>query len=143
MTRKQGRYFREKPTALKGTPYDSMTEKRLHEGVLSVASFHPDKIEYEIPHRYEPDFEYTDSDGLTWLIEVKAIFNDSAEASKYQWIAKALPDNKSLVFVFERPDSPIHWQRKRKDGSKMTYREWANKNGFMVFTEDDIGNLLK
>ena len=143
MTRKQGRFFRTKPSTLKGTPYDSNLEKELHEGVLSVAKFHPDKISYVVHHKYEPDFEYTDNDGLTWLIEAKAIFNDSSEAAKYNWIAKALPEDVMLVFLFEKPDAPIHWKAKRKDGTKMTYREWATKNGFLVFTAEDIGGILK
>ena len=88
--RKQGRYFREKPKALKGTPYDSFVEKNLHEGPLSGCQFHPEKVHYVSKHTYEPDFSYRDSDGLEWLIEAKSIFQDGKEAGKYKWVRESL-----------------------------------------------------
>lgn len=138
----QGRYFRQKPKELKGTPYDSLVEKSLHEGVLSGCEFHPEKISYVSEHKYEPDFTYRDSKGIEWLIEAKSIFQDSKEASKYKWIKKALKEDQILVFVLEKPDLKIHWQAKRKDGSKMSMSEWCEKNGFMWFTKDNIERIL-
>lgn len=138
----QGRYFRPKNKSIKGTPYDSLVEKCLHEGVLSIAEFHPDKINYVSHHTYQPDFVYKDSEGIEWLIEVKSIFQDSSEASKYKWIARSLGPDQSLVFVFENPNQKIHWQKERKDGTKMTLAEWATKNGFLWFTGDTIEKIL-
>lgn len=139
----QGRYFRQKPAALKGTPYDSLVEKSLAEGPLKDCQFHPEKIDYISEHKYEPDFTFRDSKGIEWIIEAKSIFQDSKEASKYQWVRKALKDDQILVFVLEKPDQKIHWQAKRKDGSKMTMGEWCEKNKFMHFTKDNIGRILQ
>ncbi len=140
--RTQGRYFRPKAKELKGTPYDSLVEKRLHEGVLSGCNFHPDKIAYVSHHTYEPDFTYRDSEGLEWLIEAKSIFQDSKEAGKYKWIRDSLKDDQGLVFVLEKPTQPIYWQKKRRDGTKMNMAEWCEKNGFMWFTEQTIHRIL-
>ena len=139
---KQGRYFRTKPKSLKGTPYDSLVEKSLAEGPLKVAKFHPDKIPYVSHHVYEPDFVYTDAKGIEWIIEAKSIFNDSKEASKYRWVREALREDQILVFVFEKPDQPIHWSSKRKDGTRQTMAEWAERNGFVWFTAETIHKIL-
>ncbi len=75
-------------------------------------------------------------------VEVKAIFNDSKEAQKYPWIIKALNPNEKLLFVFEKPDKPIHWKAKRKDGTKMTMAQWADKNKIEWFSEEAFIKLL-
>lgn len=141
MAKQQGRFFRPKPAALKGTPYDSMTEKRLHEGVLSGLEHHCEKINYTVPHRYEPDFVYRDSESVFYL-EVKGYFQDASELQKYKHVKKSLGEGQYLVFVFETPHKPIHFQKKRSDGTKMTHAQWAEKEGFMWFTECTIKNLV-
>lgn len=139
---KQGRYFRPRHKSLKGTPYDSLVEKSLHEGPLKNTQFHPEKIDYVSHHTYEADFSYRDSKGIEWLIEAKSIFNDSKEASKYRWIRESLKEDQILVFVLEKPEEPIYWQSKRKDGTKQQMWEWCEKNGFMWFTKDTIHKIL-
>lgn len=141
MAKKQGRFFRPKPASLKGTPYDSTTEQRLHQGVLANTPFHSEKVPYSVEHKYNPDF-IIDKGDTKFLVEVKGYFQDRAEMSKYKWIKKALPEGTYLVFVLEKPDKPIHFQSKRGDGTKMTHEEWCQKEGFMVFTEETIGDLL-
>lgn len=127
-----GRYFRQKPAELKGTDYDSRLEKRLHEA-LPILNHHPEKRPYVRHHTYEPDFEVPG-----FLIEAKGYFQDRNELGKYLPIKESLGDSAELVFVFENADKPIHFQAKRKDGSKMTHREWCVKNGFKVFDEDEF-----
>lgn len=133
----QGRYFRPKPAALKGTPYDSLTEQRLHETIFSTARFHDkrDRVGYSIPHRYEPDFVVEEGD-KKFIIEVKGYFQDRAECSKYPHIKETLSENEELVFIFEKPNKPMHFQSTRVDGSKMTHCEWADKHGFRYFGPD-------
>ena len=138
-----GRYFRVKHKDLKGTPYDSMTEKRLHDGAFKGCDFHSTNIEYHIEHKYEPDFTFTKA-GKAIYIEVKGYFQDRAELQKYKWIKKALHSSEEeLVFIFEKPDKPIHFQAKRKDGTKMTHREWCVKSGFRVYSESEAYKLLE
>lgn len=125
------RYFKKREEILKGTPYDSLLEKKLHETSLSGCRFHlkEDKLEYSVIHTYEPDF-VCEKGGKTYLIEVKGRFRDSSEASKYVWIRKVLPEDTELVFVWEKARTPFPFAKKRKDGTKQTHAEWANKNGF-------------
>lgn len=135
------RTFRQKPKSLLGTPYDSNLEKRLHEGVLNKCEFHTEKIPYVIEHLYQPDFIYRTNDSVFYL-ESKGYFQDSSELQKYIWVKKSLPEGHYLVFIFEKPSKPIHFQKKRKDNTKMTHEEWAQKNGFMTFDENNIKNLV-
>lgn len=136
-----GRYFRPKPAQLKGTPYDSLTEQRLHQGALSQAIHHPDPVQYTWPHEYTPDFEIEVGQNV-YLVEVKGYFQDREDCSKYLHVRNALSTGEVLVFVFEKPNKPMHFQKARKDGTKMTHSEWADKNGFLWFTEESIVGLL-
>lgn len=68
------------------------------------------------------------------FVEVKGYFQEASEASKYLWVRKALKPHQELIFVFERPETEFHWLKKRKDGTRQTMAEWADKNGFRWFT---------
>ena len=133
----QGRYFRPRDTTLKGTGYDSKLEQRLHVGPLANAQHHGERIPYVWEHTYEPDF-VLDHAGLQTLVECKGYFMDRDDCTKYVWVRKSLPEGKRLVFCFENPHKAIHFQAKRKDGSKMTHAEWAEKNGFLWYDEESI-----
>lgn len=130
------RYVPKKP---KG--YDSFFEKELHEGILSDLEHHPDRITYTQTKTYEPDFRITTKQG-TILIEAKGRFRDSEEARKYVDIRDCLPDKHELVFVFMKTSTPMPFAKKRKDGTKYTHQEWAEKNKFRWFTKETIKDLL-
>lgn len=134
---KHGRWFRPKDKSLLGTTYDSKLEKRLHDGGLKDAEHHPPPIDYTIDHKYKPDFMAKLHDKVIY-IEAKGYFQDRKDSAKYPWIKSFLKENEELVFVFENPDKPIHFQRPRKDGTKMTHGEWCTKNGFRYFSEENI-----
>lgn len=136
------RTFRQKPKHLKGTPYDSGFEKELHNGPLKNCEFHPEKIKYTIEKTYEPDFVHRTGDSVFYL-ESKGYFQDASELQKYRWVQKALQEGEYLVFIFQTPHKPIHFQKVRQDGTKMTHAEYAEKNGFMWFTKDTIERILK
>ena len=153
----QGRWFRPKPKSLVGTPYDSTTEQRL-DGMLTElrkgsqlnSEFHPSPIQYQMKREYNPDFQIhlpRSSTGANTptllLVEVKAIFTDAAEMQKYPWVRESLRGPQELVFVFEDPDKAIHFYKKRKDGTKLTVSEWAEKNGFRWFTLESFVEYLK
>ncbi|QIN94819.1 endonuclease [Proteus phage 3H10_20] len=137
------RYFKKKENILKGTPYDSMLEKNLHETKLSNARFHckEDKIYYEVPHTYEPDF-VIEKDGITYFIETKGRFRDSTEARKYLFIRDFLPENSELVFIWEKNGTVFPFAKKRKDGTKATHQEWADKQGFRHWVQDQFNEEL-
>ena len=118
--------------------YDSKWEYLLHQGVLKSWDHHTDKIPYIVQHNYEPDFI---KDKV--LIEAKGRFWDHAEYSKYIWIRKFLPDTMELVFLFQKPYSPMPGAKKRKDGTKRTHAEWAEANNFKWYTEETLPEEFK
>tara|TARA_R100000458_G_C8257301_1_gene233265 strand:- start:16 stop:429 length:414 start_codon:yes stop_codon:yes gene_type:complete len=124
----------------KGVPkgYDSMWEHKLHKGVLKNWKHHTNHVEYVIKKKYEPDFVKGNI-----LLEAKGRFWDHAEYSKYVWIREALPDTIELVFLFQKPYSPMPGATKRKDGTKRTHAEWAETNDFKWYTEETLPEELK
>ena len=72
------------------------------------------------------------------LLEAKGRFWEYAEYSKYVWIRKALPKHVELVFLFQKPDSPMPQAKKRKDGTKRTHAEWAESNIFIWYSEETL-----
>ena len=92
-------------------------------------------IDYVIAHTYEPDFVRKFDDGRVILIEAKGRFWDFAEYSKYIHIKKALPKHIELVFFFQKPFAPMPGAKVRRDKTKRTHAEWAEKNNFRWFDE--------
>ena len=117
--------------------YDSLWEVSLHENVLSKWQHHSEMIDYVVKHRYEPDF-VKEFNGKTILLEAKGRFWDYAEYSKYIHIREALPKNYELVFLFQKPYSPMPQAKKRKDGTQRTHAEWAETNNFTWYGEDNL-----
>lgn len=136
------RWFAKREAILKGTPYDSLLEKNLHETVLKDCRFHDklDKISYVEPHTYEPDFVYERDDKI-FYIETKGRFRDSGEARKYIFIDKELrhaPKRSELVFVWDKANTPFPFSKRRKDGTRMSHEEWADKEGFRHWNKTEF-----
>jgi len=117
--------------------YDSNWEYELHTGILDNWSFHTDKVPYIVEHKYEPDF-IKEIEGKKILLEAKGRFWDYAEFSKYIWVAKVLPADTELVFLFANPSAPMPQAKRRKDGTKRSHGEWASANNFRWYSEDSI-----
>jgi hypothetical protein len=122
--------------------YDSVWEYEIHQSVLKNWKHHFELIEYVVQHKYEPDFSKTIDDKII-LLEAKGRFWDHAEYSKYIHIRKALPKNFELVFLFQKPYSPMPGAKVRKDGTKRTHAEWAEKNNFRWFNEENLPDEWK
>jgi|TARA_Y100000015_G_C2388848_1_gene88989 hypothetical protein len=120
--------------------YDSKWEHKLHTTILKEWEHHSDKISYVVEHEYEPDFVKI-IDGKVILLEAKGRFWDYAEYNKYVWIRKAfeeMVEDYELVFLFSSPYSPMPQAKRRKDGTKRTHAEWAEKNNFKWYSEDTL-----
>ena len=117
--------------------YDSIWEATLHDTILKKWKHHWDNIDYIIKHKYEPDF-VKKIKGKTILLEAKGRFWDFAEYSKYIHIREALPKGYELVFLFQKPFAPMPQAKKRKDGTKRTHAEWAEKNNFKWYNEESL-----
>lgn len=127
------RWYKKREAELKGTGYDSLFEKRMHETVLKDTEFHPkETYSYSVPHTYECDFKY-EKDGKVYLLETKGRFRDSADARRYLFIRESLPENHELIFIMEKPNTRFPFARKRKDGTYATHEEYLEKHGFRVY----------
>ena len=152
----QGRYFRPKDKSLIGTKWDSKLEETIGSMLQSLTmsngaksrrllewAFHRDSIKYTISKTYQTDFTLTGEDGKLVYLEAKGYFQDSTEAAKYVWVREVLGPNEEIVFIFENPETKLHYLAKRKNGTKMTMREWAEKNKFRWYTVDTIEELIE
>jgi len=117
--------------------YDSLWEYSLHQTLLKNWEMRGDPINYIIKKTYEVDFINT-IENKTILLEAKGRFWDHAEYSKYIWIRDALPSTMELVFLFQKPYAPMPQAKKRKDGTKRTHAEWAEKNNFKWYGEQTL-----
>ena len=86
--------------------------------------YEPEKIAYTVERHYIPDLLINQM----W-VELKGYFRQDAQR-KMKAIKAQHPDM-DIRFVFQKADSPIQGAKKRKDGSKMTCAEWADRQGFV------------
>lgn len=99
------------------------------------------KIPYTVNHEYNPDFVLERNGGKIY-IEIKGYFQDSSEAAKYKWVRESLKEGEELLFIFEDPNKTLHYLSKRKDGTKLTMAEWAERNGFRWYTLESFKEVL-
>jgi hypothetical protein len=86
---------------------------------------------YTYQSTYLPDFVPKQEPNI--LIEAKGNFRTRQEASKYIAVRDCHPDIE-IVFVFMNPNTPMPNSRKRRDGTRFSMAEWADKNGFLWYT---------
>ena len=119
---------------------DSKWEEKLRVGCLKHTEHHPETVPYVIARKYHPDFK-TRVGNKTILIEAKGFFAETNEATKYKHVRDHLPDNCELVFLFMRSTTPMPRAKVKKDGTKTTMADWAERNDFRWFSEDNIHEL--
>lgn len=127
----------------KGKWYDSKFERDLALGPLKGVAYHVRKISYQVVQdsTYEPDFMIEKRKGKIF-IEAKGRFRDYAEANKYVHIRNSLNPRDELVFLFMNPKTPMPRARARKDGTKQSVSEWAERSGFRWFDAKTIKRIL-
>lgn len=129
--------------------FDSEFEEKLVAGVMKSFSYHSMTLDYVKPetnHRYTPDWVISKDDGALVLIEAKGRFRSREEMDKYKNIRDSIAlweKPGELVFLFQKPSLYVFGAKARKDGSKCSHAEWAQKQGFRWFTEQTILNLLE
>ena len=107
--------------ALKGTFEERVTKQLTADGV--GFQYEPHSLDYSVERKYYPDLLIGDI-----YIELKGFFRQDAQR-KMKAVKLQHPD-KDIRFVFQRASSPVHGAKKRKDGTKMTCAEWADRYGF-------------
>lgn len=106
--------------------YRSKFEHTLSQIIPKRFKYEPARFPYTYTAKstYCPDWAYKN----IW-IEAKGYFRTYSEARKYLCIRDTYKDI-VLLFVFANPDKAMVGARKRKDGTKQTIGEWADKHGF-------------
>jgi hypothetical protein len=95
--------------------FDSKFEKEAY-ALMVGCEYHPSQtLEYVLPKTYEPDFVY-----------------------KTKSKTKTLSSKEELVFLFQKPKTPMPGSRRRKNGTRYTMEEWAAKQGFRWYTLDTL-----
>lgn len=92
--------------------------------------YEPEKLAYYVERHYVPDLKVG-----TMYVELKGYFRQDAQ--RKMKAVKAQHPELDIRFVFQNANATIQGAKKRKDGSKMTCAEWAERNGF-VYSEGTI-----
>lgn len=92
--------------------------------------YEPEKLAYYVERYYVPDLKVG-----TMYVELKGYFRQDAQ--RKMKAVKAQHPELDIRFVFQKSTATIQGAKKRKDGSKMTCAEWAERNGF-VYSEGTI-----
>ena len=121
--------------------FDSGFERKLY-AILdpTEANYHPDncKLYYTVTSGYEPDWVVWNDDGTTTYVEAKGRFRDATEARKYRAVRDSLKPTEELVFIFQNPKVPMPNAGKRRDGTKHSISEWADKYNFTWYTAETL-----
>tara|TARA_Y100000385_G_C12579337_1_gene419776 strand:- start:25 stop:390 length:366 start_codon:yes stop_codon:yes gene_type:complete len=112
----------------KGT-FEARVIEDLNERGVSY-QYEPDKMAYYVERHYIPDLAVGNM-----IVELKGYLRQDSQR-KMKSIKAQYPDL-DIRFVFQKASSTIQGAKKRKDGSKMTCAEWADRQGF-VWAEGTI-----
>ena len=94
-------------------------------------TFEPHSLPYSVTRDYIPDLLIGEV-----YVEIKGYFRQDAQR-KMRAVKKQHP-TKDIRFLFQRAEATIQGAKKRKDGTKMTCREWADRYGFIWAEGEEI-----
>ena len=114
---------------LKGTFEQRVINKLEKRGVSY--QYEPHNLPYTVERKYIPDLLVGDT-----YIELKGFFRQDAQ--RKMKAVKAQHPDLDIRFLFQNAASPVHGAKKRKDGSKMTCAEWADRYGFIWAEGEEI-----
>lgn len=125
--------------------YRSKFEQELAEGPLKDVPYECDTVLYEVVKQcqYTPDWTITTNTGDVIYVEAKGRFQlRNGEPYKYNYVRESLNCFEELVFLFQQPYKPMPNAKERKDGTKITHAEWAEKNEYRWFDRKTIKEIL-
>ena len=94
-------------------------------------TFEPHSLPYSVTRDYIPDLLIGEM-----YVEIKGYFRQDAQR-KMRAVKKQHPE-KDIRFLFQRANATVQGAKKRKDGSKMTCKEWAERYGFQYAEGEEI-----
>lgn len=86
--------------------------------------YEPCKLPYVVERNYVPDLRIGDM-----FIEIKGYFRQDAQR-KMRNMKEQHPEL-DIRFLFQKNNSTVQGAKRRKDGTKMTCAEWAERHGFI------------
>lgn len=110
------------PKQLKGTFEERVIADLNKRGV--AFEYEPHTVPYMVERNYIPDLFMG---GV--YVECKGYFRQDAQ--RKMKAVKAQHPELDIRFLFQRANSPVQGAKPRKDGSKMTCAEWADRQGFL------------
>lgn len=128
--------------------FRSKFERELAEGPLKGVPYETETVLYEVHKQcqYTPDWTIKENRGFfeyTIYVEAKGRFQTrNGEPYKYLHVRESLRPDEKLVFLFQDPNKPMPNAKTRKDGTKITHAEWAEKNCFAWYDKESIKDLL-
>jgi hypothetical protein len=114
---------------LKGTFEERVIGKLEKRGVSY--EYEPCNLPYTVERKYYPDLLVN---GI--YIELKGFFRQDAQ--RKMKAVKAQHPDLDIRFLFQRGNSPVHGAKKRKNGTKMTCGEWADRYDFVWAEGEEI-----
>lgn len=91
--------------------------------------YEPDTFDWVPPvATYKPDFKIIRKDGTHFYVEYKGFLRNPEKRKMIEM--KRQHPALDVRFVFEKANKPVPGAKPRKDGSKMTHAEWAEKYGY-------------
>lgn len=94
--------------------------------------YEPEKFNWYPPQpkirKYTPDFKIINRKGKIFFVEFKGWLRP-ADKTKMKAVKHQRPDL-DIRFVFAKGDKPVVGAKPRKNGTKMTHAEWAEKYGY-------------
>ena len=103
--------------------YEARVAKKLEDAGVEF-EYEPHTIPYNVERVYVPDIKVGDI-----YVELKGYFRQDAQ--RKMKAVKAQHPDLDIRFLFQRASSPVQGAKKRKDGTKMTCAEWADRYGFV------------
>jgi hypothetical protein len=122
MTVKKAHSIVKRQTLPKGTFEEHVISDLESRGV--PFAYEPHSIPYRVERLYNPDLLINEI-----YIEMKGYFRQDAQ--RKMKAVKAQNPELDIRFIFQKATSPVQGAKVRKDGTKMTCAEWADRNGFV------------
>lgn len=121
-------------------PFESGTWLKLKQ-LFPKIEYESDKYPYTTTHKYIPDFKVTREDGSVFYIETKGNGRSwTPQVRQKMLMIKEQHPELDIRFLFYS-DGPFG--TKRKDGSRMTQSQWAEKYNFIYAIRDMPDDWLR
>lgn len=97
------------------------------------------KVEYTVTCTYQPDWRSGINPRV--VFDAKGVIATNDEARKFKSVQEQCGIR--VIFVFQRRDIELPYQKPRKDGTRQTQEEWCEANGFAYTYAEDYNRFIE